>query len=164
VVDVDYFIPGCPPEAHRIWDVIELIVTGGPLPPAGTVIGAGDQTVCEECIRTREEKRITGFFRPHEIIPDPEACLLDQGIVCMGPATRSGCSGLCPAAGSPCRGCYGPPPNVRDQGLNMMTALASVVDAGEEDEIKAILDQIADPVGTLHRFSLAKSTFGGVQS
>jgi hypothetical protein len=46
----------------------------------------------------------------------------------------------------------------------MMTALASVVDAGEEDEIKAILDQIADPVGTLHRFSLAKSTFEGVQS
>lgn len=162
-VDVDYFIPGCPPEAHRIWEVVELIVSGGPLPPAGSVIGAGDLTVCEECLRTREEKRITEFVRPHQIIADPELCLLDQGIICMGPATRSGCGGLCVAAGSPCRGCYGPPPNVRDQGLNMMTALASVVDATEATEIQAILDQIADPIGTFHRFSLPSSTFGRVQ-
>jgi F420-non-reducing hydrogenase small subunit len=163
VVDVDYFIPGCPPEAHRIWEVIELIVSGGPLPPAASVIGAGDQTVCEECLRNREEKRIKTFVRPHEIIADPEICLLDQGIVCMGPATRSGCGGLCVAAGSPCRGCYGPPPNVRDQGLNMMSALASVIDATEATEIQAILDQIADPVGSFHRFSLPQSTFGRVQ-
>ena len=163
VVDVDYFIPGCPPEAHRIWDVIELIVSGGPLPPPGSVIGAGDQTICEECLRTREEKRITEFVRPHQIIADPELCLLDQGIVCMGPATRSGCGGLCVAAGSPCRGCYGPPPNVRDQGLNMMSALASIIDSNEATEIQAILDQVVDPVGTFHRFSLPSSTFGRVQ-
>lgn len=162
-VEVDYFIPGCPPEAHRIWEVIELIVSGGPLPPPGSVIGAGDQTVCEECLRTREEKRVATFVRPHQIIADPELCLLDQGIVCMGPATRSGCGGLCVEAGSPCRGCYGPPPNVRDQGLNMMSALASIVDAKEEAEIQAILDQIADPIGTVHRFSLPSSTLGRVQ-
>jgi F420-non-reducing hydrogenase small subunit len=163
VVDVDYFIPGCPPEAHQIWNVIELIVSGGPLPPPGSVIGAGDQTVCEECLRTRQEKRITEFVRPHQIIADPELCLLDQGIVCMGPATRSGCGGLCVAAGSPCRGCYGPPPNVRDQGLNMMSALASIIDSNEATEIQAILDQVVDPVGTFHRFSLPSSTFGRVQ-
>ena len=163
VVDVDYFIPGCPPEAHQIWDVIELIVSGGPLPPPGSVIGAGDQTVCEECLRTRQEKRITEFVRPHQIIADPELCLLYQGIVCMGPATRSGCGGLCVAAGSPCRGCYGPPPNVRDQGLNMMSALASIIDSNEATEIQAILDQVVDPVGTFHRFSLPSSTFGRVQ-
>jgi len=163
VVDVEYFIPGCPPEAHRIWEVVELIVSGGPLPPPGSVIGAGGQTVCEECVRTREEKRITEFVRPHEVIADPATCLLDQGIVCIGPATRSGCGGLCVAAGSPCRGCYGPPPNVRDQGLNMMSALASIVDANEEAEIQAILDQIADPIGTFHRFSLPSSTLRRVQ-
>ena len=162
-VDVDYFIPGCPPEAHQIWAVIELIVSGGPLPPPGSVIGAGDHTVCEECLRTREEKRIAQFVRPHQIIADPELCLLDQGIVCMGPATRSGCGGLCVAAGSPCRGCYGPPPNVRDQGISMMSALASVIDATEATEIQAILEQIADPIGTFHRFSLPSSTFGRVQ-
>ena len=162
-VDVDYFLPGCPPEAHQIWAVIELIVSGGPLPPAGSVIGAGDRTVCEECLRSREEKRITEFVRPHQIIADPELCLLDQGILCMGPATRSGCGGLCVAAGAPCRGCYGPPPEVRDQGLNMMSAVSSVVDSTDEKGIQAILDQIGDPIGTFHRFSLPKSTFRRVQ-
>jgi F420-non-reducing hydrogenase small subunit len=164
VVDVDYYIPGCPPQAHQIWAVLELIIAGGPLPPPRSVIGAGDMSCCEECTRTREEKRIKGFVRPHEILPDPERCLLDQGIICLGPATRSGCGALCPSAGVPCRGCYGPPPGVRDQGAKMVSALASVIDATDADEIQSILDQIEDPVGTLYRFSLAHSVLRRVQS
>jgi F420-non-reducing hydrogenase small subunit len=27
VVDVDYTIPGCPPEAHQIWAVLEVVVS-----------------------------------------------------------------------------------------------------------------------------------------
>ena len=164
VIDVDYYIPGCPPQAHQVWGVIELIVSGGPLPPKGSVIGAGQETCCEECPRTREEKRIRRFVRPHEIIPDPDKCLLDQGIICMGPATRSGCGGLCVAAGTPCRGCYGPPPQVRDQGAKMISALASVIDSTDENEIERILGQIEDPVGTFYRFSLAHSMLRRVQS
>jgi F420-non-reducing hydrogenase small subunit len=160
VVQVDYTIPGCPPQAHQIWAVIELILSGMPLPPVGSVIGAGQETCCEECSRTREEKRIRGFVRPHQVIADPEQCLLDQGILCLGPATRSGCGGLCVEAGVPCRGCYGPPPNVRDQGAKMISALASVIDATDADEIQSILDQLDDPLGTLYRFSLASSTLG----
>jgi F420-non-reducing hydrogenase small subunit len=163
VVEVDYYIPGCPPQAHRIWEVLELIISGAPLPPRGSVIGAGQETCCDECPRTREEKRIKTFVRPHEIVPDPEKCLLDQGILCMGPATRSGCGALCVSAGSPCRGCYGPPPNVKDQGAKMISALASVIDAVEEEEIQKILGQIADPVGTLYRFSLPHSMLRRVQ-
>jgi F420-non-reducing hydrogenase small subunit len=164
VVDVDYYIPGCPPQAHQIWAVIELIVSGAELPPKGSVIGAGEETCCEECPRTREEKRVRSFVRPHEIIPEPDKCLLDQGILCLGPATRSGCGALCVAAGVPCRGCYGPPPNVKDQGAKMISALASVIDSTDEDEIQRIIDQIDDPVGTLYRFSLAHSMLRRVQS
>ncbi|HEY7729205.1 MAG TPA: oxidoreductase [Candidatus Eisenbacteria bacterium] len=164
VVDVDYYIPGCPPQAHRIWEVIELILSGVPLPPKGSVIGAGDETCCDECPRTREEKRLRGFVRPHQVIPDPTKCLLDQGIVCLGPATRSGCGALCPQAGAPCRGCYGAPPHVQDQGAKMISALASVIDSTDEAEIESIIEQIADPVGTFYRFSLARSMFRRVQS
>jgi len=164
VVDVDYYIPGCPPQAHQIWAVIEAIVTGAELPPAGSVIGAGEETCCEECRRTREEKRIRKFVRPHEIIPDPDQCLLDQGMLCMGPATRSGCGALCVDVGVPCRGCYGPPPNVKDQGAKMISALASVIDSTDEDEIRKIISEIADPVGTMYRFSLPNSTLRRVQS
>jgi F420-non-reducing hydrogenase small subunit len=164
VVDVDYYIPGCPPQAHQIWAVLELLIAGGPLPPPRSVIGAGDKSCCEECTRSREEKRIKGFVRPHLLLPEPDRCLLDQGIICLGPATRSGCGALCPSAGVPCRGCYGPPPGVQDQGSKMVSALASVIDATDPDEIQNILDQIDDPVGTLYRFSLAHSALRRVQS
>jgi F420-non-reducing hydrogenase small subunit len=164
VVDVDYTIPGCPPQADRIWEVFERIISGAPLPPKGSILGAGQETCCEECPRTREEKRVRRFVRPHEIIPDPESCLLDQGILCMGPATRAGCGGLCVGAGVPCRGCYGPPPHVRDQGAKMISALASVIDSIDEQEIERILDEIVDPVGSFYRFSLAHSMLRRVRS
>ena len=37
-VTVDYYLPGCPPEADNIWEAIAAIVEGK-LPPKGSVIG-----------------------------------------------------------------------------------------------------------------------------
>jgi F420-non-reducing hydrogenase small subunit len=156
VEDVDYFVPGCPPQAPQIWAVIEAIL-GGNLPPKGSVVGANEKTVCDECKHKREEKRIKKFYRPHEIIPDSEQCLFDQGIVCAGPATRGGCGALCPTVDMPCRGCYGPPPNVVDQGAALLSAVASVVDADTEEEAARIVGEIVDPVGTFYRFGLPSS-------
>ena len=82
VVPVDYFLPGCPPEAQSIEAAVNAIVTGE-LPPPGSVIGS-DVTVCDECTRTKGEKKIKRFYRPQEIIPDPEICLLEQGLFCAG--------------------------------------------------------------------------------
>jgi F420-non-reducing hydrogenase small subunit len=163
VVDVDYYIPGCPPQPEQIWGVIEYILSGKPLPAKGAVLGATDKTCCDECPRERKEKKLKQFFRPFEIQTDPNECLLDQGIVCMGPATRSGCGALCTKANVPCRGCYGPPPNVTDQGAKMVSALSSIIDAQDPQEIESILDQIADPMGTFYRFSLAHSILRRVE-
>jgi F420-non-reducing hydrogenase small subunit len=157
VVAVEYYIPGCPPQPKQIWSVIEYILSGQPLPPVGSVLGAGDKTCCDECPREKKEKKLKNFYRPYEIITDPNECLLDQGIVCMGPATRSGCEALCPKANMACRGCYGPPPNCLDQGAKMVSALGSIIDAHEPEELEKIFDQIADPIGTFYRFSLAHS-------
>jgi len=157
VIPVDYFIPGCPPQPPQILAVLSAIMQGAQLPPAGSVLGAGEKTCCEECGRTRNEKRLKRFYRPWEIEPKVDECLLDQGIVCMGPATRSGCGALCVKANMPCRGCYGAAPNVADQGVKMVSAIASVIDAQDPAEINSILDQIADPAGTFYRFSLPSS-------
>jgi len=156
VTDVDYYVPGCPPQAPQIWAVIEAIL-GGQLPPKGSVVGATQKTVCDECKHNREEKRITKFYRPHEIIPDSNRCLFDQGIICAGPATRGGCGALCPSVDMPCRGCYGPPPGVIDQGAALLSAVASVVDADTEEEAARIVGQIVDPAGTFYRFGLPAS-------
>ena len=42
-----------------------------------------------------------------------------------------------------------------------MSAFASVVDAGEPEEIDRILDGLPDPVGQFYRFSLAGSLLRG---
>ena len=155
-VEVDYYLPGCPPEAACIWDAVVAIIEGK-LPPVGSVIGA-QTTVCDECKRTREEKRIKEFKRTWQVIPDAEKCLLEQGLLCCGLATRAGCGALCPQVNSPCIGCYGPNAGVEDFGCRMMTALASVIDSTDPDEIERIIEEgIPDPVGTFYRFSLAHS-------
>ena len=168
VTDVDYFIPGCPPESHQILNVIETIIKGGPLPPRGSALGCGVTTVCDECKRTKSERSITKFVRTHEIIPDRDQCLLEQGLLCMGIATRDGCGELCPQVNMTCTGCYGPPEGVIDQGAKMVAALGSIMSAGvglSEGEINrrvdAVLDGMPDPAGTFYKFGLPGSLLGG---
>lgn len=155
-VDVDYYLPGCPPEGDKIWAAIEAIVTGK-LPPKGSTIGV-NTTVCDECKRKRSEKKIKKFHRTWQIIPDAETCLLEQGLICCGIATRAGCGALCPEVNSPCIGCHGPNEGVEDYGSRLMSAVASIIDSDDEEEINRIVaDGVPDPVGTFYRFSLAKS-------
>lgn len=169
VIDVDYYLPGCPPEPHQIWAVLQVVVAalleGAPLPPKGSIVGASNVAVCEECSLEKHEKTISRFYRPYEITPEPGLCLLEQGLICMGPATRGGCGALCPEVGMGCRGCYGPLEGVEDQGAKMLTAIASVIDVGEyegdeakyEKKIQEVIDSIPDPAGTFYRFSMAHS-------
>ena len=162
VVPVDYYLPGCPPEAHQIAAVIDLVIAAlhgqADLPAPGSLIGVGQSTVCDECPRARHVKTIRHFERiQHVEHVDPDLCLLEQGIPCNGLATCSGCGALCPRAGAPCVGCYGPAAGVLDYGARVMSAFASVIDAADPDQINRILDTLPDPVGQRYRFSLAKS-------
>ena len=168
VVDVDYFMPGCPPTTNLIAlavDVVAKHVTqGAPLPPKGTVI-ASDKTLCDECPRERVEKnrRIDKIYQSYEIKADPKKCLLDQGIICIGPATRAGCGAMCPKANMPCRGCMGPTKAVTDQGASMLSAVSSLLNITDsesmlnEEQIMEMMMQVKDPLGTFYAFTLPKS-------
>jgi F420-non-reducing hydrogenase small subunit len=138
VVDVDYYVPGCPPAPPQIKAVL-LAVATGKLPPKGSVVGASDRAVCDECSRRKTE------------------CLLEQGIPCAGSATRGGCGVRCPNSGMPCRGCYGPLPNAKEQGSKLLSALASIIDSKDPEEIEIILDGIPDLAGLAYRFGLPAS-------
>jgi len=155
VVDVEYFVPGCPPPVDLILKTVNLFATGQ-LPSVGSVI-ASDKTLCDECDRIKEEKKITKIWRPHEIIPDPERCLLEQGIICCGPATRGGCGARCIKANMPCRGCFGPPLGISDQGAKLVSAIASIYEGDTEEEIARMVEEVLDPAGTFYRFGLADS-------
>lgn len=161
VVDVDYYLPGCPPAVEMIEKLIPIIknfLETGNLPAKGTVI-ASEKTLCDECPLERQKKIIDKIIRPHKIIPDTKRCLLEQGILCMGPATRGGCGTKCLNVFMPCRGCMGPTADVSDQGAKMIGAIASILGVEKEkdlsdEEIEKLLDQIKDPLGTFYRFTL----------
>jgi len=156
IVRVDYSVPGCAPVGDRVWEAVATILSGD-LPAPGSVLGAAQKTVCDECDHKRNEKRIRKFYRPHEIETDPTLCLLEQGVICMGPATRAGCGAACLRVNMPCRGCYGPPPGVVDQGAHILSAVGSIIDSQDPQEIEEIMAGIPDPAGTFYRFSMSNS-------
>jgi F420-non-reducing hydrogenase small subunit len=158
-VEVDYSVPGCPPVGEQIAAVMNVVVTGK-LPEKGAVLGASDKSVCDECKRVKGDRKITKIVRTYEIVPDTEKCLIDQGIICMGPATRGGCGAQCIKANMPCRGCYGAVPGVLDQGAKMLSALSSNFDADNEEDAARIADGVVDPIGTFYRYALARSLLG----
>jgi len=157
VVDVDYYIPGCPPAPEQGKAVITLVVSGQPLPPKGSVVGASARAVCDDCQRKKEEKKVKQFYRPWQIMEGPEKCRMEQGIICAGSATRSGCGVRCPNTGVGCRGCYGPLPNVVDQGAKILSAIASIIDSKDPEEIEKILASVHDFTGYAYRFGMAGS-------
>ena len=162
-IAVDYYLPGCPPPPDLIMDAIEAILKGE-LPEKGTVL-APDKSLCDTCPRneTKPEKlSIKDIKRPHEVIIDPEKCFLEQGIICLGPVTRSGCGERCINANMPCRGCMGPTSEVRDQGAKAVSFIASILGVEDEEklseeEVQKLIDKIVDPAGTFYRFSLPAS-------
>jgi F420-non-reducing hydrogenase small subunit len=161
-VDVDYYLPGCPPPVKLIVKAVEAIAKNE-LPPKGSVL-APLKSVCDECPRKKENKKISKIYRVYEKAPEPERCLLEQGIICMGPATRSGCGAQCLTVDMPCTGCGGPCPNAPEQGSAMLGALASIMGLEDEqehyateEEVEKLMSQIKDPVGTFYMYSLPSS-------
>ncbi len=160
-VPVDYYLPGCPPPVKLIANAVEAIVKGE-LPSKGSVL-APLKSVCDECPRKKENKRISTIYRVYEKAPEPERCVLEQGIICMGPATRSGCGAQCLTVDMPCTGCGGPCPNSPEQGSAMLSALASIMGLEEEkdkytdEDVEKLIGQIKDPVGTFYMYSLPSS-------
>lgn len=160
-VDVDYYLPGCPPPVALITKALDAILKDE-LPPKGSVL-APLPAVCDQCSRKRENKKISSIHRVHEIIPEPERCLMEQGIICMGMATRSGCGAQCLKVDMPCTGCGGAAPNQSDVGAGMITSLAAILDLDRDpgtytdEEIAKLISQIKDPVGVFYMYSLPSS-------
>lgn len=158
VVEVDYYIPGCPPTPKVTKDAIATLLDGR-LPAKGSVL-APDVALCDQCPRKDSKPTdlsFTQFWRPHQKEIDPEKCLLAQGLLCIGPATRAGCEALCPKGNMPCTGCFGPTSRVKDQGAKILSSICSNIAPKDEYQIDEVLSTIPDPVGTFYRYSLARS-------
>ena len=163
VIEVDYYLPGCPPPPDLIINALHGICKEE-LPEKGAVL-APNKSLCDTCPRAEERSEgiaIEEVKRPHQIKLSPWKCFLEQGIICLGPATRSGCGERCIKANMPCRGCMGPVKGTIDQGTKAFSMIASIVGLEEEErmteeEVKQLITDIVDPAGTFYRFSMPVS-------
>jgi F420-non-reducing hydrogenase small subunit len=158
IIDVDYYLPGCPPPPDLIVNAF-MAVLEGKLPPKGSTL-APHKALCDTCERNKTKPSrvaIQDIKRIHEVEAQSNTCFLVQGILCMGPATRTGCGETCININIPCRGCFGPVEGVADAGAKFVSALASIIDAEDEKDVKRIVDEVNDEVGYLYRFSVPAS-------
>jgi F420-non-reducing hydrogenase small subunit len=153
VIKVDYYLPGCPPTPGMIGKALGDIFTGKE-PELPT------RNLCHECVREHKEmyiprrefitENVTTLMELEHI--DSKKCFLEQGILCMGPATREGCDSRCVKGNTPCRGCMGPTPDALEQGAKMINALATILPAGG-------LMFMEDVVGVGYRYALPVSIY-----
>ena len=162
VIDVDYYVPGCPPTPELMQAALTLVIEGM-LPAKGSVL-AEKRSLCDTCARrdSKPEKlTVARFRRLTDTAIDPATCFLAQEIICLGPATRGGCRDRCIGANMPCRGCFGPPDGVTDQGARAISFIASLIGSNDPAEIAHAIGTIPDPAGLFYRYTLAASTLRG---
>jgi len=157
VVEVDYYVPGCPPQPKIVTRAV-LTLLGEHPPTKGSVL-APDEALCTECPRkdSKPDKiALKAFRRPQEIQIDETQCLLAQ--VCSvwdrrraRVARRGALKGTCLVLAAVARlGECG-------AGAKALSAIASLIDSQDESEIDQILATIPDPAGTFYRYSLPAS-------
>ena len=121
-VDVDYYLPGCPPMPMLIVHTLKSI-TSGKQPERH------DRVVCIECRRKIIPRKVERLYGIYEKQSDPELCLVSQGFVCLGSVTREGCGAPCPRAGFTCFGCRGPADSLLYREKDIYTLLVKVISA-----------------------------------
>jgi F420-non-reducing hydrogenase small subunit len=160
VIDVDYYVPGCPPTPEVTWNAIQALLSGK-LPAMGSVIGASNRSLCDECPLNKtkpENVLIKEFKRVVDFAPKPDECLLVQGLPCLGPVTRGGCGALCINANMSCTGCFGPLDDIHDYGGKAISFLGSILDLEDEEQIRREISKLPDLAGLVYKYTLAKSS------
>ena len=153
VVPVDVYIPGCPTNPAMIADALTSLLEGKPFELA-------ERSVCDDCPMKREKKagggevkRPLGSAQFDQGGPwENSRCLMEQGYLCLGPVTRSGCATpqeeggplvpRCIQGYMPCRGCFGPIRAKANPLVDMMGALSSIgLDAKQVIDRRALLNR-----------------------
>lgn len=149
VVKVDLSLPGCPTTPEMVTGALLSLLGGKPFT-------LSSKSVCDECPTKREKKAVSTLkrrlekpdFTPGKPLSEMR-CLMEQGFLCVGPATRGGCGGSdgvprCIRAYMPCEGCFGPLSEKANPMVDMMGALSSI---GLDPK------QIPDRAATFNRFA-----------
>jgi F420-non-reducing hydrogenase small subunit len=158
---VDVGLPGCPTTPEMVAEAITALLTNKPFKLV-------ERSVCDDCPTKREKKAVSSLKRPLEKVDNPGQkytemrCLMEQGYLCLGPATKTGCGGSdkiprCIKANMPCRGCFGPIRAGANPMVDMMGAMSSIgLDARQIEDRMATFNRFVGVVGRLRPMPGAK--------
>ena len=166
IVTPDVLAPGCPPGDKVLDQLFELLVKyaeTGRVESRIVLLGEPG-SLCDKCPRNPKTTKITmpGIRRVYEVKLDENKCFLEQGVLCMGPATRAICDHSCIRANYPCIGCGGPVDWGDDCGLSALSTISSTLMVDYEKTLleKGLareLDKIRDVLGVFYKYTLRKS-------
>lgn len=100
VIDVDLYLPGCPPHPAFVFESLTALVEG-------RQPEVNKRSVCAKCKRAMEKTEVSEIQPNFGGMPNAEQCFLSQGYTCMGSVTIDRCLAPCPTNGVPCTGCAG---------------------------------------------------------
>ncbi|AIY89761.1 NADH-quinone oxidoreductase subunit B family protein [Geoglobus acetivorans] len=153
VVEVDHYLPGCPPKPKAIADLFSNLKN---LKEKWIISG---KSVCSFCPRSPVNGGVTpaSAFDGDRFVSETgeNSCLLYGGVLCSGFITIGDCGADCLKIDVPCRGCYGPLPDVADAGGKMIDVLSIVL---PDEAAEALLSEYREfgKIFYIYRRSLLK--------
>lgn len=161
IIDVDYYIGGCPPHQSHVGAAIGALLSGQ-MPPKGSWITNG-KAVCDVCTRNPAGKEdgkgramVNQIMRTVDGEPDKDICLLQQGYICFGPITQGDCGGSCLNVNIPCRGCGGPIPGNEDYGAQALSSIGSILK--DESVTQQLMEKYPNLAKFFYRYALPSGT------
>ena len=156
VVEVDYYVGGCPPSYKHIKKIFNMILEDK-LPQKGSFITMG-KAVCDVCPRNpvfqnRKKENLKDIKRPIDFVEE-KYCFLELGYLCLGAATQGDCGAPCTRVGNPCIGCGGPVYGDKNIAIKTISLIGSAL------KDPSLINKLQDKERFLYRYSFAK-IFGG---
>jgi F420-non-reducing hydrogenase small subunit len=155
VIDVDLYLPGCPPHAAFVFDGLStLLEKRSPK--------AGSDSVCGRCTRTMTKTDVDSVKSNHDGVPDPDVCFLSQGYVCLGSTSLDRCLSPCPNMGVPCTGCAGPTMQIlTEPNRDIRTEIADRMSQLTKIPRASIVEAIEHAAKTHYAYAMATRMVGG---
>lgn len=154
VVEVDFYLPGCPPHPYFVAAGMRAAL-GVSAPPLTA------QSVCSDCNRVMR-KQAAALKRADLTADDAHTCFLSQGVVCLGSVSLNRCHAPCPNSGVACTGCAGPSLElIREPHLDLRTMVAKRLNrltGVSRDDVVAYFEESAK---TFYSYAMASPVVYG---
>lgn len=152
-IEVDLYLPGCPPDSTFIFEALLSLVRG-------TASKIGRRNVCFHCNRAMVKTETSELRRAFDGSFDPEVCFLSQGCLCFGSVTLDRCHSPCMKVGVPCFSCGGPSESIiLEPQKDVRTEVAMRMSHLTKIPYQTVVDEIERQAKTHFAYAMASPVF-----